>query len=347
MFKTKVLAKAVLQGFAFLHLIVLLTLILEPFGHVLALGVYAENGQICEDHMEMIQELEYEDQIICKVQMVRKCQDEIDLSEDMEDAETCHTMYKKECEIFYRPHMTKVKVKVCPNGVGKPEKLERSLDVQENNEVDFLPNSVVIDVRPAPKIENATSSSECVDGKREVCVKKYDTECHTKMIKHEMMEDHPKCHVKMVEKCSPGPGDSGCHKVPAMRCRIEPRKVTKAQPETKCERVVRELCRSEECEQAKAGSIRGDQCYFRSQVVNEIIPEEKCHFQPHRMCHQIRRRRRRKLSGFSRSIHKRSPVFDFGPRRPELPFLPRSSDTGRCVEEPVEKCEKHVPIPNQ
>eukprot|EP00094_Tigriopus_californicus_P007871 TCALIF_07576-PA protein Name:"Protein of unknown function" AED:0.12 eAED:0.30 QI:0/0/0/0.5/1/1/2/0/282 len=263
-----VLAKAVLQGFAFLHLIVLLTLILEPFGHVLALGVYAENGQICEDHMEMIQELEYEDQIICKVQMVRKCQDEIDLSEDMEDAETCHTMYKKECEIFYRPHMTKVKVKVCPNGVGKPEKLERSLDVQENNEVDFLPNSVVIDVRPAPKIENATSSSECVDGKREVCVKKYDTECHTKMIKHEMMEDHPKCHVKMVEKCSPGPGDSGCHKVPAMRCRIEPRKVTKAQPETKCERVVRELCRSEECEQAKAGSIRGDQCYFRSQVVS-------------------------------------------------------------------------------
>ena len=31
--------------------------------------------------------------------------------------QVCHTMTMKECETSYRPQMTKVKVRVCPNGI--------------------------------------------------------------------------------------------------------------------------------------------------------------------------------------------------------------------------------------
>ena len=46
-------------------------------------------------------------QVRCDVDLVERCQ----VTE-----EACHTAYKRECRITYRPSMTKVKVKVCPGG---------------------------------------------------------------------------------------------------------------------------------------------------------------------------------------------------------------------------------------
>ncbi len=57
--------------------------------------------------------------------------------------EACHTVYERECEVSYRPQMTKVKVKVCPD--------EESHEVEEDEQDTDESNSVVIDVRPAPR----------------------------------------------------------------------------------------------------------------------------------------------------------------------------------------------------
>ena len=72
---------------------------------------YLDDGghRICQDRMEMMQDFEYEDEIHCQIRMKEICQEQ---DESFEKA--CHTVYKKECEISYRPQMTKVKVRVCP-----------------------------------------------------------------------------------------------------------------------------------------------------------------------------------------------------------------------------------------
>ena len=77
----------------------------------------------------------------------------------------------------------------------KANKDEQGEDEEENT------NSVVIDVRPArPK----NRKGDCINGKRKICVKKYETECRTDHIEHEMVEDHPRCRVQMVERCPEG-----------------------------------------------------------------------------------------------------------------------------------------------
>jgi hypothetical protein len=82
---------------------------------------YLDSGQICEDRTVTFEEIEYDEQIHCKVAMRKKCDSDDNApaaSEDDEEemSEACHTMYKKECRITYRPRMTKVQVRVCPNG---------------------------------------------------------------------------------------------------------------------------------------------------------------------------------------------------------------------------------------
>ena len=108
--------------------------------------------------------------------------------------------------------------------------------------------------------------AKCVNGKRAMCVTKYETMCTNKEVTHEMTEDYPRwvysqvtnmicsqmlmiqswcpyyahllfrCRVEMMKKCSNksqnlqhilfgSKGNNNCHKVPAMRCRIEKRKV--------------------------------------------------------------------------------------------------------------------------
>jgi len=65
-----------------------------------------------------------------------------------------------------------------------------------------------------------------------------------------------------VKKCD---GDI-CRLVPAVRCKIERKMVTKRKPETRCERVPRQFCRKEACEVGQTINS----CYFRTQVVSEM-----------------------------------------------------------------------------
>ena len=80
--------------------------------------------------------------------------------------------------------------------------------------------------------------AKCTNGKRAFCVTKYETMCTNKEVEYEMMEDHPRCRVELVEKCEESKPKLDflsqmmhdkdknkpkmeCRKFPAMRCRIE------------------------------------------------------------------------------------------------------------------------------
>ena len=115
-------------------------------------------------------------QLHCKVDMVEECDDRAaadgdnDFEDVIEEDEACHTMFKKECRISYRPRAGKVMVKVCPDG---------KQDLMDGD----VSNSVVMDVRPTPKPERGEQRSRCVAGKVKICVKKYETECGTEYVK--------------------------------------------------------------------------------------------------------------------------------------------------------------------
>merc|ERR1719412_2304569 len=193
--------------------------------------------------------------IQCRVAMKKTCtNEEMDPKADHQETtspnEACHTVYDKNCKTVYRPHRSKVRVRICPDGnvnvVNSPFDFGSKT---EDNE-----NSIVMDVRPDPRLPSPEIAKKCHKGRRTVCTTKYHTECTTQQVQQTMQEDYPKCQVEMVEKCpeknqvSTNRFDK-CRRVPAMRCKIEKRTVVKTKPESKCSRVPRQFCRKEDCEE--------------------------------------------------------------------------------------------------
>lgn len=143
---------------------------------------YLENGKICEERSETVERMEYDEQIHCTVAMEEKCDKnnsgEGGEEEEVEEDEACHTMFKKECMISYRPRATRVRVKVCPDG---RVSLAEDGDEGKKNDGGGGINSVVMDIRPSVDGEKR---SGCINGRVRICVKKYETECKTEYIKH-------------------------------------------------------------------------------------------------------------------------------------------------------------------
>lgn len=243
-------------------------------------------GNLCQDLMETVQDTEYETMIQCHVAMIKSCED--NSVEDIKpEKEACHTVYEKECKSVYRPQRSKVRVRVCPDGIVDRAKSPFGSRYDGQNE-----NSIALDIRPNPSSSSLAVKKQCRNGKRMVCTTKYQTECTTQQIQQTMEEDHPKCQVEMVEKCPENniSKKTQCNKVPAMRCRIEKRTVVKTKPESKCSRIPRQICRKEDCEEDVEELLNGDpNCYYRNQVVNEIVPTEKCSLIPKTMCHKVNR----------------------------------------------------------
>ena len=116
---------------------------------------------------------------------------------------------------------------------------------------------------------------------------RYQTRCHTKMVYHEMEEDYPKCQVEVVKSCreSEERGNKvdptrDCKEVKVTRCRIARRKVRKAQPDTRCERVPRKTCVKRKC-------VSGKEKFEETvKMVKEFQPQESCTFTPRRVCQE-------------------------------------------------------------
>lgn len=319
-----------------------------------------ENGSICQDKMEMMEHVEYDKQIMCKVKMKEQCQDEYE-----EEGGLCHTVNVKKCQTEYKPSTTKVKVRVCPDGV----------DLDEESKQKMQDNSVVIDVRPTP-VPKFTRQAKCVNGKRALCVTKYETMCTNKEVEYEMMEDHPRCRVELIEKCEENkrqkkrddnvlsqmmaqmkPKEKNCSKIPAMRCRIEKMKVMKKKPETKCERMPRQFCRKEDCNdpvpaaaavaEAEATSLTSimdeSLCYFRIQMVNEIVPRRTCRYTPRRVC-PSRARARKSFDWLSDdSKEKHGYMAESTEERDHMVRMSRKffASPRKCEQVPEEVCQSY------
>ena len=207
----------------------------------------SENGDICSDNVDLVQEIEYDDQIHCTVGMKEVCE------QNESTKEVCHSMSVKECKTVFKPQASVVKVKICSDS-----NATESTKTQRRQAAAAVSGSL----RPAsPKFHG---EEECIDGFRQVCETKHESVCNTVQVKHEMLEDHPVCHIERVDRCGDSPDKFGqCRSVPAMRCKIEQRTVVKTRPETKCDRVPRTFCHDEKCE----GFSEEPVCYFRDQLV--------------------------------------------------------------------------------
>jgi len=256
-----------------------------------------EAGNLCQDKLETIQDTEYETMIQCRVAMKKTCTNqqidnlEDNLEKQQHPNEACHTVYDKNCKTVYRPHRSKVRVRVCPDGnvnvANSP--FETNTDDDDDN-LEDNENNIVLDVRPNPRLPSPQIAKKCHKGRRTVCTTKYHTECTTQQVQQTMQEDHPKCQVEMVERCPAENEQRKCRRVPAMRCKIEKRTVVKTKPESKCSRVPRQFCRKEDCNKSdeEENLFNNDpNCYYRNQIVNEILPEEKCSLIPKQMCHPV------------------------------------------------------------
>ena len=74
-----------------------------------------DEGNLCQDKMETIQDTEYETMIQCRVAMKKSCtqhrmedNEVLDHGPDSPD-NACHTVYEKSCKTVYRPHRNKVR----------------------------------------------------------------------------------------------------------------------------------------------------------------------------------------------------------------------------------------------
>ena len=95
--------------------------------------------------------------------------------------------------------LLQVRVRICPDGkVNRAKSPFSPTNELDGGEID---NSIVLDVRPKPRLTSPQIKKQCHKGKRMVCTTKYHTECTTQQIQQTMEEDHPKCQVEMVEKC--------------------------------------------------------------------------------------------------------------------------------------------------
>lgn len=317
-----------------------------------------EFGNICQDKMEMMEHVEYENQIMCKVKMKEQCREE---HAEEEEGLDCHTVNVKKCSTVYKPSTTKVKVRVCPDG---------AVDLDEESKQKMQDNSVVIDVRPTP-VPKFTRQAKCVNGKRALCVTKYETMCTNKEVEYEMMEDHPRCRVELIEKCEDNkkqqkkrddnvlsqmmaqmvPKKKECSKIPAMRCRIEKMKVMKKKPETKCERMPRQFCRKEACESDPLAAAETDStsltsimdeslCYFRIQMVNEIVPKRTCRYTPKRVC-PSRARSRKSFDWLSEDPKEKTYMAESTQERDHMVRMSRKffESPRKCEQVPEEVCQ--------
>ena len=107
------------------------------------------------------------------------------------------------------------------------------------------------------------------------------------MMYQDMEEDYPKCKVEMVKSCTESEErdnlidpDEDCREVEVMRCHIAKRKVRKAQPDTRCERVPSKTCVKHKC---AASQVK---CEETVKMVKEFQPQESCTFSPRRVCQE-------------------------------------------------------------
>jgi len=169
--------------------------------------------------------------------------DDVDVYDDCEEVEECSVTEAEECGVCHSVYMR-----------------ECNIDM----EYTYTP----------VKVKECKEDPGCEGEYKRTCYTKYYTECSTKMVYQDMVEDHPVCSVTKKDRCT----SSGCKKVPVMSCKIEKKTSRKSKPETSCERVPTQICRKDKCAPMS--------CYERVVVKKEMVPKETCDYKEKRICQE-------------------------------------------------------------
>jgi len=169
--------------------------------------------------------------------------DDVDVYDDCEEVEECSVTEAEECGVCHSVYMR-----------------ECNIDM----EYTYTP----------VKVKECKEDPDCEGEYKRTCYTKYYTECSTKMVYQDMVEDHPVCSVTKKDRCT----SSGCKKVPVMSCKIEKKTSRKSKPETSCERVPTQICRKDKCAPMS--------CYERVVVKKEMVPKETCAYKEKRICQE-------------------------------------------------------------
>jgi len=202
-------------------------------------------GERCVEKVMMVEEITYDDQIVCHHSYTKKCHQTYITSFEAVQMEMCEDNYEKYCTIEYKKTAEDEEVEICN------EVLERNCET------------------PGPN----------------VCETVFEAECKTTYHVHEVEEDQPNCNIQMMEKCRDitigYTTEQKCDKWPQQVCTLEKVMSKSTTPETKCEKRPREICGPGPCPMVKS---KTSSCRTVIETVIHDKPEETCDLKPKKDC---------------------------------------------------------------
>lgn len=183
----------------------------------------------------------------------------------------CHHSYSKRCHTTYITDYEPVQEEKCDENFVKSCYIEYKVVVFNES----------VDVCHTPMVKNCDKLGPIE------CSTEYETECSTVQNVHQVEEDVPDCRTENMEKCQDitrGYTTSReCETWPVVRCTLERRIVNKYSPETKCQKIPRELCGPASCS-LEPGA---EQCRKENKQIIQEVPEETCQLEPQRNCKYV------------------------------------------------------------
>ena len=177
----------------------------------LDIGTIAAAGERCIDKVVMVEETEYDDQIVCKHSYSTKCHTTYATDYEPQQEEECDENFKKQCYIEFKKKALEEQVQFC-----------------------FT-----------PLVRNCN-----IPGPTE-CTTEYRSECTTRYHEHDVEDDVPDCKVTFEEKCQDVTQgyttNQECTKWPINKCQLSRQNVKKYSPVTECKKVPFELCGPSAC----------------------------------------------------------------------------------------------------
>jgi hypothetical protein len=205
------------------------------------------DGKRCIDKVEMVEETEYDEVVLCDHSYDRRCHTTYVTNYESQQEEECEENFRKNCFINYEKIAFNETVQVCRTP------LVKDCDIQ------------------GP----------------EVCRTEYESECWTKQEEHDVEDDVVSCKTVEDEKCedqSEGyTSFTKCSKWPREVCEVTKKSVKKYTPITGCTKEPREICAPAGCGFKEGDEI----CQDKTQTIVQDAPKEECSLEPQRTCGHV------------------------------------------------------------
>jgi len=211
-------------------------------------GTLEGNGRICVNKVMLTYETQYDEVMTCDHQYSKQCHETYTTVYEPHQEQECDEKFNKICTIEYEDIANNIEVEEC----------------------------------------KATFITDCdCENRPTECRTVYDTECSTLQKVHEVEDDVTNCTTIYEKKCAPVvlglKTEEKCDSWPVEKCQLSKQKVKKFTPETKCEKVPREVCAPEGC-CIKEGPLN---CQKRVKAVVSSKPLEICDLEPIKQCRHV------------------------------------------------------------